>query len=154
MRRTKGNSYSILCALAEAWTFCDVELPTGRAAQLKEEAERLFRQTLADAHTRGEVARIAAIWIDSTHRRHGGIFLSGTFSGGEIAGDVYEYHFSTEDGSGLVVLVPQPLDYRLTSAGQKVAIVGAIVEKPADKITGYTGTTPRAIWASHVIPLE
>ena len=74
VRRTKGMSYAKLCDLAEALTFVDRSSPSIESDDAIESADRLFRETLSDAHTRAEVARIAQIWIDSPHRSHGGIF--------------------------------------------------------------------------------
>jgi hypothetical protein len=154
VRRTKGLSYAKLCDLAHALTFFDRSSPAENAAELERRAEQLFRETLADAHARGEVARIATIWIESPHRRHGGVFLAGSVGGGEIAGDVYEYRLSTEDGSELTLLMPQPLDPETDASSQPLGIVGTIVEKPADEIAGYSGAASRAIWVHSAIPLE
>lgn len=154
VRRTKGMSYAKLCDLAEALTFYDTSSATGAGKELQHAADDLFSQTLANPHTREEVARIATIWIDSPHRRHGGVFLAGNLSGGEIAGALYEYRLTSSDGSPLVVLLPEPLAAQLESAGQTVVVVGSIVEQPAEKIPGYTGSASRALWASRVLPLQ
>jgi hypothetical protein len=153
VRQTKGRSYSKLCELAEVLTFCD-EASTASFERLVRETEDLFRSTLADAHTRGEVARIATIWIDSPSRRHGGVFLAGSTSGGQIAGDVYEYQLRPEDGDPLVILSPQPLENRADAAATQLGVVGTIVDRPAETIAGYTGDAPRAIWVRSAVPLD
>ena len=104
--------------------------------------------------TRDEIGRIAAIWIDSPHRRHGGIFVAGTVSGGQIAGDVYEYQLHTGDRAPLVILFREPLDPAVDRSSRPLGIVGTIVDDPADAITLYDGTASRAIWAAAAIPLE
>ena len=154
IRRTKGMNYAKLCDLAEALTFVDRSSSSVESEQAIEGADRLFRETLADEHTRSEVARIAQIWIDSPHRGHGGIFLAGKLSGGQIAGDVYEYELAPEDGGKLTLLMHEPLDPSIEGSGNPVAIVGSIVDNPADQIAGYHGTAQRAIWVSRAIPLD
>jgi hypothetical protein len=154
VRRTKGMSYAKLCDLAEAITFVDRSSASVETEQAVEGADRLFRETLVDAHTRSEIARIAQIWIDSPHRRHGGIFLAGTPSGGQIAGDVYEYELATENSGKLTLLMREPLDPLVESSDQPVGIVGSIVDNPADEVVGYRGTAKRAIWVTRAIPLD
>ena len=42
----------------------------------------------------------------------------------------------------------------LQSSTKPVAVVGAIVDKPADEIAGYTGKTPQVVFAKKLLPLE
>jgi hypothetical protein len=154
VRGEKGRSYAKLCDLAQMITFCDDPSAADRLTELRHNADDIFQKTLSTAHTRDEVARIAAIWIDSPHRQHGGVFVAGTIRGGEIAGDTYEYQLSTEAGGELKLLLPRPLDTHVAAAGHPVAIVGSIVDDPARKVSGYSGATPRVIWVRDVIPLD
>jgi hypothetical protein len=153
VRQIKGRSYAALCELAEALTFCD-DTSTPRFDRLEREAEELFRSTFSDAHTRREVARIAAIWIDSPNRQHGGVFVAGSTSGGEIVGDVYEYPLQPGDGMVLSILSPRPLEGPNDGVTTRLGIVGSVVDRPADSIAGYTGDTPQAIWVGRAIPLD
>ncbi len=154
VRRTKGMSYAKMCDLAEAVTFLDRASPSIESADALEGADRLFRETLSDPHTRSEVARIAQIWIDSPHRAHGGIFLAGELSGGQIVGDVYQYELTTDDGNKLALLTQEPLNPAVEASSRPVGIVGSIVEHPAEQIAGYHGTAERAIWVARAIPLD
>ena len=77
------------------------------------------------------------------------MFLAGTLSGGQIAGDIYEYLLTTDDGR-FTLLAEKPLD----DARQPVGIVGSVVENPADEVAGYQGKAKRAIWVARAIPLE
>jgi hypothetical protein len=154
IRRTKGMCYAKLCDLAEALTFVDRSSPSVESEQAVDDADRLFRETLADAHTRSEVARIAQIWIASPHRGHGGIFLAGNLSGGQIAGEVYEYQLADVDGGRLTLLMQEPVDPLVEGSGRPVGIVGSIVENPAEEVAGYHGTAKRAIWVARAIPLD
>jgi hypothetical protein len=153
-RRAKGASYEKLSALAEALTFVDPSSPSIESQDAADGAGRLFREILSDAHTRNEIARIVSIWINSPHRKNSGIFLAGTISGGQIAGDVYEYKLATEAGGDLTILMHEPLDPSVESSDRPVGIVGTIVENPRDTVTGYQGTAERAIWGARTIPLD
>ena len=153
VRRTKGMSYAKLCDLAEALTFVDRSTPSVESEQAIDDAKRLFGETLSDAHTREEVDRIATIWIDSPHREHGGVFLAGALSGGEITGSVYEYQLTSDGGAKLTLLAAEPLDPAVEGSQRPVGIVGSIVAHAAD-VAGYDGTAERAIWVTQAIPLE
>jgi hypothetical protein len=154
VRRTKGLSYANLCDLAHTLVFLDRTLAADESQPVKRRAEQLFADTLSDPHTRSEVARIAAIWIESPHRRHGGVFLAGSVSGGKIVGDLYEYQLKTLDGSALALLMDEPLDPLVEESGHQVGIVGTIVDDPADQIAGYDGTARRVIWVASAHELE
>jgi hypothetical protein len=154
LRREKGMSYAKLCDLAQIVTFCDDASAGDRLNELHRDADEVFQTVLATAHTRDEVAQIASIWIGSPHRQHGGVFLAGTIHGGDIAGDTYEYQLSTEAGGDLKLLLPRPLDTHVAAAGHPVGIVGSIVDNPASKISGYTGSSAHVIWVHDVISLD
>lgn len=154
VRRTKGMSYAKLCDLAEALTFLNRATPSVESEQASADAERLFSETLSDPRTRSEIDRIASIWIDSPHRRHGGVFLAGQLSGGQILGDIYEYELTSEDGGKLALLAAEPLDPSVESSQRPVGIVGSIIADPAADVAGYHGTANRAIWVTRALPLD
>jgi hypothetical protein len=154
VRRTKGMSYAKLCDLAQALVFLDRSSPTDESEELKQRADRLFGEILADARVRDEVNRVAAIWIDSPHRRHGGVFLAGNLSGGQIAGDVYEYQLTDARGDRLALVMQEPVDPLIDGSDHPLGIVGTIVDNPVEQIAGYRGTASRAIWVESTIPLE
>jgi hypothetical protein len=154
VRRTKGLSYAKLCDLAQTYVFFDRSSDAPSDLELQSRAAQLFAETLAGAHTRDEVARIAPIWIDSPHRRHGGVFLAGTIGDGQIAGDVYEYELTTVAGGTYAVLSALPIESPPDAIGESVVVVGTIVDLPADKVSGYDGNAERAIWAAWTMLLE
>lgn len=153
VRRSKGMSYAKLCDLARVLTFIDDSAAADRVAGLEQQADQLLGHILDDAHTRAEVAQIAAIWIESPNRQHGGVFLTGSIRGGQISGDLYEYELSTATGPDLMLVAAQPLDHLSDSpAGQ--GVVGAIIDDPTDRIPGYVGDARQVIWVGRVISLE
>jgi hypothetical protein len=152
VQRTKGLSYSRLCDLAEMTTFLDsgAQAPAGARQR---DAEQLFRETLADERVRSEVARIAPIWASSPHRRHGGVFFAGNIVGQFPRGQVTECNVDLGGGQTFVILVPPSLAGGLRGSGPLI-VVGSIVAQPADKVTGYTGSVPQAVWVSSLLGIE
>ena len=154
VQRAKGFGYSLLCDLAQKLAFVDKTSRADYVAPLEKEAEAIFRATLADQHTREEVARIVPKWIASPNRKHGGVFFAGTPLSGVDKGSVVECRVDLGGGAALSVLVPQARADRLTESARPVAVVGWIVDRPAAQVAGYTGAAPQAIWVSRLIPLD
>jgi hypothetical protein len=153
MRRTKGTSYTRFCELAESLTYVEADSASDQLAPLRQESEQLVAQALADAHTRSEVAQIAAIWLTSPNRRSGGVMLAGRVIGRSTLGDVDECQLDTDQGSSLTILLPARSARMLDATGQQVGIIGAIVEAPGKHVSGYTGAAPKAVWVCSVQPL-
>ncbi|MCI0335370.1 MAG: hypothetical protein L0228_19350 [Planctomycetes bacterium] len=153
VQRAKGFGFSMLADLAQKATFVD-EAAKRDAAQLDQEADELFRKTLADVHTRGEVAQILPKWMASPNRKHGGVFFAGSVASQENAGSVIECKVELDGGQTLTILAPSTAATESLESAKLMAIVGWIVDKPAEQVSGYTGSAPQAIWAGKIIPLE
>jgi hypothetical protein len=124
------------------------------AVKLKQGADEIFRRILAEPHTRDEVGQIVLKWIASPNRRQGGVFFAGSILGHEAKGPVSECSLTLPGGQALPVLIPARVADELKASQTPVAVVGWIVDDPAERVTGYTGTTPQAIFAPKLIPLE
>jgi hypothetical protein len=154
VQRAKGLGYSLLCDLARKQVFVDTDSRAEYANTLSTKADDLFRRTLADPHTRGEVAVIVRKWIDSPHRKHGGVFFGGTLARDTEKGSVTECQFDPGDGQTLTVLVPPAAAKELSGSARPLAVIGWIVDNPSEQVSGYTGDAPQAIWAGQLIPLD
>ena len=154
VQRAKGLSYSLLCDLAQKSAFVDATTRVAYVKALSRKAEELFRKTLADAHTRAEVAVIVQKWIASPHRKHGGVFFGGTVTQDVDKGSVVECQVDIGDGQAMTVLVPPAAGKQLSESPQPLGVIGWIVDNPATQVGGYTGEARRAIWAAHLIPLQ
>jgi hypothetical protein len=151
VQKKKGYAFSMLAELAQQATF--VDRSDRSSAALEEEADALFRSTLADAHTRGEVAQILPRWIASKNRKHGGVFFAGRVTGQQEAGSVIECNVELDGGQSATVLLPKEAVANL-AADKSAAIVGWIVDEPRSKVDGYAGAATQAIWTTKLIPLE
>jgi hypothetical protein len=147
---TKGVSYMAIADFAGKATFADA----ADSEKSQQEADGFFRKLLSNAHTRDEVAQIAPRWLSHPKRPQNGVFLAGNLSRGEIKGSVIEYNVELNGGPSVVVVVPAGAGQDLQSSAKPVAVVGAIVDKPADEIAGYTGKTPQVVFAKKLLPLE
>jgi hypothetical protein len=153
VQRAKGFAYSMLCDLAQKLTFVDATRAEYVDA-LASDAQRFFKLTLAEPHTRTEVARILPKWINSPHRQHGGVFFAGI--AGRIAekGPVVECQFNVGASETAIVLLSPERAAEFRASLKPLGIVGWIVDSPVEKISGYTGDATQAIWAGHILELE
>jgi hypothetical protein len=152
VKRAKGASYAAMADLAQKSLFVGSSLAD--ANKLTEQVDNLFRTTLLDAHTRDEVAQIAPMWIASTHRKHGGVFFAGSVTHQEAKGSVVECTVDLGGGKSLVVLTSPAAVQQLAASAKPVGVVGFIVDKPTEKVQGYTGTAAQAVYAPGLLSLE
>ncbi len=148
--RTKGFSYSILADLAQKATFTDPS--AADAENLQQETDNIFRATLATPHARDEVAQIVPKWIASPNRKQGGVFFTGAVAIHDKQGSVVEGSVDMGSGQPLPVLLPPALADKPPTG--PVAVVGYVVDKPSERIPGYTGTAPQAVFVTKLIPLQ
>jgi len=153
VQRAKGAGFSMLADLSQKATFVE-EAAKGDAADLGKDADELFRKTLADVHTRSDVAQILPMWMASKNRKHGGVFFAGNVASHEQSGSVVECKVELEGGQPQTVLIPSNVAAESLDSSKPMAIVGWIVDKPKEQVEGYTGSAPQAIFASKLIPLE
>ena len=66
-------------------------------------------------------------------------FLAGSLSGGQIAGDVYEYELATDAGDKLTLLMQEPLDPSVEGSHHPIGIVGTISRQPGQRNLGLYG---------------
>jgi hypothetical protein len=154
VKRAKGASYAAMADLAQKALLVTASASPADATKLTQEVDTLFRTTLADAHTRDEVAQIAPMWIASAHRKHGGVFFAGSVTHQEPKGSVVECNVDLGGGKSLVVLTTPAAAQQTAGSARPVGVVGSIVDKPAEKVQGYTGSATQAIYAPGLLPLE
>jgi hypothetical protein len=147
---TKGVSYMAIADFAQKATFAD----PADASKAQQASDEFFRKLLSTPHARDEVAQIAPRWMSHPRRPQNGVFLAGTASNGELKGSVIEYNVELSGGPKVVVVVPAADAKALDASAKPVGVVGAIIDKPADEISGYTGSAPQVVFAKKLLPLE
>jgi hypothetical protein len=147
---TKGVSYMAIADLAQKATFAD----SADASKSQQQVDEFFRKLLSNAHTRDEVAQIVPRWLSHPKRPQNGVFLAGSIKHSENKGTVVEYEVELSGGPSVVVVVPTAAGQPTESSTKPIAIVGSIVDKPADDIAGYTGKATQVVFAKKLLPLE
>ena len=147
-KRTKGESYVQLCQIAETLTFlADDNAQT--VADSQDSGRQFFAELLQDPTSREEIAQIAVRWIGYPKRPHGGVFFAGKVLSSQQTGSAQEVQLELVDGATVTVLTPEP-----SALDGTVGVVGSILEQPAERVTGYSGTADQAVWARLVFAVE
>ncbi|MEN1678014.1 MAG: hypothetical protein AAGJ46_00365 [Planctomycetota bacterium] len=141
-----GRSYAKLCEVAERMT----RLETADAVE-RTQAIDLFAQLFDHAHVAADTRQVSQRWLAWGDRPHGGVFFAAAPNAGTPAGSVTEYRFQIADGTEVVVLTPEALPNGL---GAEMAVIGSVVDSPAEQVEGYTGLANEAIWLGHAISLD
>ncbi len=154
VQNAKGHGYRTLADLAQKATFVDGASNSDSVGQLQRAAEELFHETLANPHTREEVAQIVPMWLTSPNRKHGGVFFAASLTRQDEKSGVVEWRAELTSGQSLTILAPATLADRISTSGRTVGIVGWIVDRPAEQVPGYAGEDTQAIWVGQFISLE
>ncbi len=149
VQRAKGYAFSILADLAQKTVFSGDD--SANASGQKKEADELFRSTLANSHTREEVAQIVPKWLASPNRKHGGVFFGGKVASHNSAGSVVECQVELDNGERLTVVAPAAIAASIDEA-KPVAVVGYVIDSPKN-VEGYTGSANQVIYTDALLPL-
>jgi hypothetical protein len=146
--------YQRLCRLAEAATFVRIEPGDTEMAECRQAVRSTLLRACSDQHRAEAVGRLAAQCLSGSQREGNGIVVAGTVQ--EAAVEPFGHRLSVVlFGTPRVVQVyaqhaPQPALAR----GDRVLIVGSIVDSPAVNLTGYVGTLPQVIWGGLAVRLD
>jgi hypothetical protein len=98
------------------------------------------------------VTHLVPLWIKSKKRTHAGIFFAGHVASEADRGALVEWQIDMGHDS-ITVLAP-PSTAFVSPPTRPVVVLGWIVDKPAEQVTGYTGPAQQAVWAGYIISLE
>ena len=135
-KKNIGQAYMSLCRLAGEFAF------VGQAADLPEAQEKiaqarsLFRQVVAEAPNRDDLAVICKLWWDHPGRSNQGIFLVGQIRGMQNLNGGILCRVMLE-GARRAPPIPVLVNRSDLSVGDRVGIVGSIVGEPRTAIPEY-----------------
>lgn len=146
-------AYQAFAALAEAFTFAHPSgQPEEEHEQLMQKAEQLMRDALTGNQMVGVVGPLAARWLDLAGRDHGGIVAAGLVIGSHLGIQKQPGIIVELAGTRRTVAVVGPAAIPVP-VGSRVLVVGAVVDRPRERIGGYVGSAPQVVWATLVEPV-
>ncbi|MCA9270988.1 MAG: hypothetical protein KDA41_21050, partial [Planctomycetales bacterium] len=151
-RLAKAGEFSELMArLAFATTFCDQ-----RSVGHEEFLSPMLQTAGADKDQRRMIGTFASRRLDSQTRESEGILLAGVVQEVRKQGQLFETVVQLDERNSRPVSVYGAKDPKAAlDKGDYVLVLGAIVSKPNQDITGYKGPDEPVVWGgySQVIPI-
>ncbi len=97
----------------------------------------------------------AAAWLEQSTRPHHGIFIFGTVKRIKTAGTLYETELELAARKKRVLTVVSRVDPRNTFApGDRILMLGAIVDQPKRNLLGYEGNEPIVVMGGFPVLLR
>lgn len=146
--RAKFAAYTKLCEFANAVSQTD---PSTADANVPK-AKSLIEKVLADDANARTLGQLANAWLSKT-RANDGIALSGKVTAVDTAGGLTTITVELPALEGRLAVRSATIVTRETAdikAGDEVAAVGSVVEKPTERINGYAGGDAQVIWGAWV----
>ena len=102
---------------------------------------------------RDQFGALAGKWVASPARKEAGVLLIGRLTHTQPAGQTFASDLALF-GSETALTVASTADPMAggLKAGDAVIVIGAIVDDPAENLTGYEGNMPRVVWAAKIVP--
>lgn len=149
-RKLADDLYTSMALVGEAITLVDPD-DAGLPAQI-ESANELVGKLLGDDTAARYVERRGAVWIEETGRQLAGAAIVGTVKEIKASGPLFEMVVTAQG--------KEPRDLRIVSVKdprevvrpmQRALVLGLIVDKPTEKLGGYTGENKPVVFGSAVI---
>jgi hypothetical protein len=152
LKRARTQFYLKMFAMAEALTFAKDEAG-GQLGPERQSVEQILLQFASDKKRLDALKYNAGRWLDFSKRTTSGVVVAGTVQSCEPSGQLYEVKLgigiATDDP---VVTVLHKSDPHLAQ-GDQALLLGAIVDNPIEKVSGYEGLEPMAIWSGMTMKL-
>jgi hypothetical protein len=146
--REKYDSYAKLCEYAQSASHSTPDVQAANA----EGAKMMVLMVAADETDNLVLGQLANAWLSKT-RGNDGIALSGKATAVDTAGGLttvtVELPALGEKLAARTVTIVTRENAEV-KAGDNVAAVGSVIEKPTEKIEGYAGTDSQVIWGAWV----
>ena len=149
-RKLADDLYTSMALVGEAITLVDPD-DAGLPVQI-ESANELVGKLLGDDTAARYVERRGAVWIEETGRQLAGAAIVGTVKEIKASGPLFEMVVTAqgkEPRDLKIVSVKDPRE--VVRPMQRALVLGLIVDKPTEKLGGYTGENKPVVFGSAVI---
>jgi hypothetical protein len=143
---TMGPAYMTLASLAERYTLLDPAEYGNDLVAKQMEAKEIFRGLIGQPARRADLSTVAARWLQHERRLNQGVIIVGRVRDLQPQGKWTEYIVDVPLGDGAVEAVVL-MDQIRFSAGDEVAVVGAILARPEEQLAGYEGDASQRVVA-------
>jgi hypothetical protein len=152
-RKDAATFYRVFCELSERVTFVD---PEGQQVPARLAAIGDIVRDLGEKKKNLDaIGELAATWIRLKENRPGdGIMLAGTVKSIAPQGKLFDTEVQLFSKDRQMVTVMSKLDpTQKFTEGDRVIILGSVVDEPSLKLAGYEGNLPLVIWGGFPVAL-
>jgi hypothetical protein len=143
---TMGPAYMTLASLAERYTLIDPAQYGNDFVAKQIEAKEIFRGLVGDPARRADVSTVAARWLQHERRLNQGVIIVGRVRDLRPQGKWTEYIVDVPLGDSAVEAFVL-MDRIRFSAGDEIAVVGAILPRPVEQLADYEGDASQRVVA-------
>jgi hypothetical protein len=156
IRQIVRHAFQTLCELSEVATF--VEQDGNLTSDPLATTHQLLQQISGDASRVDVIGDAAASWLVWKSRPTRGVLLAGTVKSISQQGLFYETQLELSGNRGTLVAVISKTDPARDrdsayGPGDRVFILGAIMENPKLDILGFDGDQPEVVWSGRTLVL-
>ena len=146
------ETYRRLCQLAQTVTFVELAGGGSKLRNRLEAVDILLRKIGSQELNLIEIGEMATVWASDQERTDNGILLAGTLESNLKLGQVYGATVRVSGTDNPLVVVGKTL--MPAKLGDRVLVLGSVVDKPAEKIVGVDTSMRRVIWSRMTVNLD
>jgi hypothetical protein len=148
-----GPAYMTIASLAERYTLIDPAAQRNELVTKQIAAKNIFRGLVGKPERRADLATVAARWLQHERRLNQGVILVGRVTELIPQGKWTQYNISVPLGDSFVTahVLMERVQF---SAGDEIAVVGAILQRPAEQLVHYEGTAAPVVVAGYAFAPE
>jgi hypothetical protein len=140
-RQLVSQSYRALARLGEAITFS-----AAAGEEERTSISKMLTSLAADGQRIGNIRLLGSRWPEYPQRDTAGVVLVGTVAETRREGELYVTDLVVSDGQDPISVYGTTDTAGLYQKGASILVLGAIVDNPADKVTGYQGDAAWLVW--------
>jgi hypothetical protein len=153
LKSARARFYLSVFRLAEVLTFTGDASAQDHVGPERKPIERIMMQLAADKKRLDAMKYNAARWLGFSKRTTPGIALAGSVQSCEPVGKLYELKLAAGLNSDEPVVLVLCTENPHLSTGDEALVLGAIVDNPGERVIGYEGDEPLAIWSGMTLAL-
>jgi hypothetical protein len=146
--------YDSLCRVAEVVTFVEASVDDRPSVEVRDLMLRELRRAASAGKNAETIGRFSGFRLPATGRDTSGVALAGTVRELGQAGPLYTMQLVLLGAPQEVFVLSRLPASPQIEAGDRVLVLGSIVDHPARNLAGYSGDLEQAVWGGLPVKLD
>lgn len=152
VRGLTAEAFYRCCELADAVTFAQLAPDDAERERLREQLVDMLLRVADDRGKAQIIGRLAGARLDDSQRLTNGIALAGTVQAVAAEGALFRIQLVLLGLPRTVIVYSSQPPEPAFSPGDRVLILGSIVDSPGENLAGYRGNLTQVVWGG--LPLK